>query len=178
MIDSIFEKRPKRHVKDLNIVPILDMLTTVIFFLLMSTGFMEYTKLTVPPSGTTTVSASGGPPPLTPKMFLGKNTDGSLELLLSWQGSKPGELRKKVGPTEGTGTNPELLSAGKDLAKEFVKENPSERTIQVGLEPEVAYQNLVTLMDGIRESLPDVVLISYDEVRALREGLSAEDGSQ
>lgn len=167
MIDTIFENRPKRHVRDLNIVPILDMLTTVIFFLLMSTSFMEYTKLTIPPSGTTTVSTANLPPPLAPKMLLGKNPNGTLELLLTWQGEKPGERRQQIPVAQEAIHNTRLLEAGRNLTKELLTLFPKEKTLQIGMESQVPYQNLITLMDGVRENISDVVLISYEESGSL-----------
>ena len=76
MIDEILQKRPKKRMKDLNIVPILDMLTTVIFFLLMSTSFIEYTKLTLPPASTISSANSSAVPPVAPKMTVKNLNDG------------------------------------------------------------------------------------------------------
>jgi len=70
MIEQILHTKKKKHVQDLNIVPILDMLTTVIFFLLMSTTFMEYTKLTLPPAASVVATGKNATQPMNPKLLL------------------------------------------------------------------------------------------------------------
>lgn len=165
MIDQIFEKRPKRHIRDLNIVPILDMLTTVIFFLLMSTSFMEYTKLTVPPASTSVLTSAGSAPPLSPKLFLVRSGE-ELTLSLRWSGSEPGEAAIKVNETEPDETRGELYRSSKKLIEDFASTRPGERTLQMGLGPLVPYQYLISVMDGVRGKMPDVVLVSYREAEA------------
>lgn len=162
MIDQIFQNRPKKHVRDLNIVPILDMLTTVIFFLLMSTSFMEFTKLTVPPSSTSSVSVSDAPPPLSPKMFLVRAGEG-YSLSLRWGGKRAGEAVEKLKEQDPQKLREELFNASRKLATDFQEKNPTEKTLQVALAPLVPYQMLISMMDGVQEKMPDVVLISYRE---------------
>lgn len=161
MIDQIFEKRPKRKVIDLNIVPILDMLVTVIFFLLLSTTFLEYVKLTVPPSAVASVLGDDERKPVSPKFFVKKSGE-ELNLSLQWAGSTPGvRSARAVASDRGS-----VIEKSRSLVDEFAKSYPSEKTVQLGLGAEVPYQNLVSVMDGIRPALPDVVLVHYREAEA------------
>lgn len=168
MIDGWIQKKPRRHVQDLNIVPILDMLTTVIFFLLMSTSFLEYTKHTIPPSSTATVSNSSHEEPRTPKLFLTSPTPTNYRLLLRWGGKNPGEKTEsiEVGGDSKT-VRALLLKASTQVVKEFAANNPSEKTIQIGLGTHLPYQSLISVMDGVRPLIPDIVLISYSEAEAV-----------
>ena len=174
MIDGIFEKKPRRHIQDLNIVPILDMLTTVIFFLLLSTSFMEYTKHTVPPSATATVTTTSSELPLAPKLlYFGQK--GFSKLLLRWGGKQPGEdsfvIRKDTSTLEGRN---ELVSLSAKMVQKFSKEHPDEKTVQLGLAGKLPYQDLISVMDAVRPSMPDVVLISYAEAEAVGQGVGME----
>jgi biopolymer transport protein ExbD len=166
MIDEIFAKRQKRHVKDLNIVPILDMLTTIIFFLLLSTGFTQYTKLTVPPSAISKVSPSKNtPPPLTPKLLLVSTRGGSNEVILTWEGTQPGKSKRELQTSKENEVlrSAEIKSAGEALTSEWVKNHPDEKTLMVGVSGSLPYQDIVSLMDGARTHLSDLVLISPAE---------------
>ena len=156
MIEEILRTRKKKHVQDLNIVPILDMLTTVIFFLLMSTTFIEYTKLTLPPQGTATATGPSSTRPLVPKLILRKGIPGEYVSTLAWAGEKPGQTEVKASEAELRG----LIEA---QIKKFSQIYPSEKTLQVSLEHSIHYQALVNVMDAARDSLPDTVLISYTE---------------
>lgn len=156
MIDDILQQKPKRHVKDPNIVPILDMLTTVIFFLLMSTSFIEYTKLTLPPASTVSAPPNPGKnvPPLAPKALLTKRGE-AYRIVLSWGGEQPGQSEA------GAADEATILGGMKRLAQGFAERYPNEKTLQVSLGRDVRYQSLISMMDGAKDFLPDIVLVSY-----------------
>ncbi len=158
MIDEILQKRPKKRMKDLNIVPILDMLTTVIFFLLMSTSFIEYTKLTLPPASTISSANSSAVPPVAPKMTVKNLNDGYL-LELAWGGANP-------GLTKMNAKSDTLVSQARELVQKFSATYPKEKTIQISMDRLVKYQALISVMDGVKESMPDTVLVSYQEAEA------------
>jgi hypothetical protein len=176
-MDDFFEKPRRRLVRELNIVPIIDMLTTVIFFLLLSTTFMEYTKLTVPPSKVSTITDPVAPPPLAPKLAFVRQGSG-YRLVLSWAGATGGEISKDFQPDAGTDlaspkTAQALLEFTKAAVGEFATKFPGEKSLQLGLGRDVAYQGLIAVMDGAREKMPDVVLISYDEAEARVRGTAS-----
>ncbi len=160
MMDEFFPKLQKKHAKDLNIVPILDMLVTVIFFLLMSTSFIEYTKLSLPPSATVESATQSKIPPLAPKLKVIQR-DAVYEVRLSWGGPNPGMTTVKASS--------EALLEGetRKLVAAFSLKFPNEKTVQISMGRQVHYQNLISAMDGARDHLPDVVLSSYTEVDAL-----------
>jgi biopolymer transport protein ExbD len=155
MIDEILQRRPKKKFHELNIVPILDMLTTVIFFLLMSTTFIEYTKLTLPPAKTVTQTSVSAALPLVPRLLVNQTGNG-YSLRLVWKGPKPGETT-----TESTEKN--IVPDLKKLLQQFAVQFPTEKTLQVSMQKDVKYQVLISVMDGARDLLPDVVLLSYRE---------------
>ena len=72
----------KAHIPEPELVPILDALTSVIFFLLLSTTFIELTKITVPPSQTSVVTDPQTPPPATPKLYIKVDGEKNLEMKL------------------------------------------------------------------------------------------------
>ena len=165
MFDEFFQKPERRHQKDLNIVPILDMLVTIIFFLLTTAGFLEFTKLTVPPSATTVASPSKPEPPLAPKIFV-VNSGSGVRLVMVWAGRNPGQKSANIQSTDPEDRRLKLLENAKKFTSEFTKTYPGEKTIQIGLGSRVAYQELITVMDGVRDLMPDMVLISYGEAEA------------
>ncbi|NDD91956.1 hypothetical protein EBZ37_07720 [bacterium] len=154
-MDDFFSKPERKHVRELNLVPVIDMFTTVIFFLILSTSFYGFTKLTLPPSKVSVNTDPLTPPPLSTKLLIGKN-DGGFRLALSWVGSSPGQL-------EEVATVANIEDRVRGLAEKFTSSHPSEKTIQLGMTAEVDYQSLIRAMDGVREKLPDIVLISPAE---------------
>src|SRR4051812_8329403 len=118
--DDFFEKPTRRKIQDLNIVPILDMLTVIIFFLLMSTSFMEYTKVTLPPSATAAVSTPNNIPPLAAKIML--VTDGdetSYRLTMIWGGEHPGEVTQSVGALDPEEARKMVAHESRKMAENF-----------------------------------------------------------
>ena len=156
MLEDILQKRPKKHIQDLNIVPILDMLTTVIFFLLMSTSFIEYTKLTLPPASTSSAPIEQKDPPVAPKVFVTEKVKDQYSIRLQWGGGHPGQ---QVTETDETNIIPKT----QELLKTFSQRYPKEKTLQISMGKLVKYQALISVMDGARDFTPDMVLMSYSE---------------
>ncbi|MBU6154164.1 MAG: biopolymer transporter ExbD [Bdellovibrionales bacterium] len=156
MIDQILQTKKKKHVQDLNIVPILDMLTTVIFFLLMSTTFMEYTKLTLPPAASVVATGKNATQPVNPRLLLKGQGNGRFLSTLVWGGPNPDQIQSSADSST-------LLDAVRKQVDRFAAKHPDEKTLQVSLERSLPYQSLISVMDGARERLPDIVLISYFE---------------
>lgn len=165
-MDEMFSREHRRNQIDLNIVPIMDMLICVIFFLLLSTTFMGFTNLQVPPSSVTTVmSEPGKTEPLAPKM-MAFIRDNALQIRLEWRGAKPGAQTAQVAPKNLVGRAMTVQDETRALVKKFKDQYPNENTLQMSLSAEIPYQILIAMMDGAREQLPDVVLYSYNEVDA------------
>lgn len=159
-MDDFFQKPERKHIRELNLVPVIDMFTTVIFFLLLSTSFYAFTKLTLPPSKVSVNTDPLTPPPLSTKLVIGDAQSGDkgslLTVRLSWVGESPGEELAQVAESE-------LESKVRELVTRFHEKYPAERTVQLGLSAGVRYQSLISAMDGAREKLPDIVLISPEE---------------
>lgn len=168
-MDDIFPgKVGRRQQIDLNVVPILDMLVCVIFFLLLSTSFIGYTKLTLPPSGVSTLTEPLAPAPLNPKLLITQDK-GQMKFLIKWEGASPGYKIKKAAYTDAFKENEQITSDIKILLKDFLDEYKDQKTLQIGMGPGVAYQYLISAMDAAQGLMPDQVIISYDEAKLVSE---------
>jgi biopolymer transport protein ExbD len=163
----IVEKK-HRGLGELNIVPIMDMFISIIFFLLLSTSMMSYTKQVLPPSATRAVTVSAEHNiPLNAKIYITKKEE-TFSAIFKWEGVKPGtnKLEFKNNVLE----KPEsLISDLKKLVTEFKQQYPQERTLQITMQAELPYQILISVMDAFRELLPDIVLTSYKNADGLKE---------
>ena len=94
MNDFTFPKRAKKSIDDLNVVPILDMFVSIVFFLLLSASMVGMTKLVVPPSATSVIESGSTKVPLNAKMNvipLDPKLE-SIKIVFKWEGVKPGVL--------------------------------------------------------------------------------------
>lgn len=156
----------RRHLPEPDLVPILDGLTSVIFFLLLSATFIEYTKLTLPPSQTSVGASTSNEDPLAPKILV-RNLGDKVRLQLSWGGAKPSSKSKTVERPDREKKSTEFEVAIKEMSEDFIKVYPSEKAIQVGLSKDASYQDMITVMDGVRKSFENVVLIGPEEANSL-----------
>lgn len=155
------ENHPRRHAPEPDLVPIMDGLTAVIFFLLLSVSFVGMTKLTVPPSSLAQLNSNDATP-LSP-IVRAAPVGGKLVVRLEWLGEQPSQL-ERAGIVRQGGINIDLKAAAADLAKEFKALHPQETSLQISLDPNMPFQELISLMDGLREHYQDLVLSSYSEV--------------
>ncbi len=161
MWDYEFQPSKKNYIHDLNIVPVLDMLVAVIFFLLLSTSFIGYTKLQVPPSSISAMTESPPIPPLNPQLMIFEK-DNQYVIQLSWKGTDPAAQISRIAIADFETQHKVMVLRIKSMMENFAKKFPQEKTIQIGLETMVPFQVLVDAMDAVREKTPDVVLISYE----------------
>jgi biopolymer transport protein ExbD len=177
MMDDFFERPHRKHVKDLNLVPVIDMFTTVVFFLLLSTSLMAFTKLTLPPAQVDVISQPQPIPPLAPKIAVG--TMGSnqvLKFILSWEGKEPGEDSDTLSVATPEEAPEQIRKKVEALVKKFADKYPAEKSIRLSLTPNVPYQYLISAMDGVRDRIQDVVLTSYEEASAKLNSASSGSG--
>jgi biopolymer transport protein ExbD len=167
MLDLFVLSKRRKENPDLNVVPILDMLISVIFFLLLTTTFLQFTKQSVPPSSVSKITDPVAPPPVSAKI-MGVMKGNQLRLFLSWSGTTPGHTEKTIprDPANTAESQKALLDAATEMVTDFSAKYPKEKTIQIGLGADVNYQDLITIMDGTKEKLPDMVLFSYQEASA------------
>lgn len=170
MNDFGFPKRKKRGLDDLNVVPILDMFISIVFFLLLSASMVGMTKLVLPPSATSSVESTSTKVPLNPKLYIiaSSQVANGVKAILQWEGDAPGKEAIDL-PFNVLEKQDAAIADIKKLIQKFKDQHPDEKTIQLALQSGIMYQWLITAMDGAREILPDIVLVSYDVADGLKE---------
>lgn len=159
-----FEEQHRRHTPEPDLVPIVDSLVSVIFFLLFSTTFIELTQMTVPPAVVSSSATKSEAPPVSPRFFMDFKGE-QLQLTLKWKGEKPGSVSRKVARSQDFKPSLDLENAVEEMTKEFTQQYTQEKTVQVSLFSEASYQELINVMDGLKRNFPDLVLISYEETK-------------
>jgi biopolymer transport protein ExbD len=154
----------RRHPPEPDLVPILDGMTAVIFFMLLSISFVGITKITMPPS-TTAVSSPQKEIPVSGRL-IAKLKGNEIQLKLEWIGQKPGAAVSKSPRSTNSEKNTSLIEAVEKLAIQFKEKFPQEKTIQIAMDGSLDYQELISVMDGFRKEdrYQDLVLSSYTEV--------------
>ena len=56
------------------------------------------------------------------------------------------------------------------------KKFPEEKSILLGFSPQVTYQEVISAMDGAREELQDLVMVSWTEAQAAESQLANAKG--
>lgn len=148
------------HGPEIDLVPILDAMTAVIFFLVLSGTFIEFTKLTLPQAKTSTITDPVAPAPVAPRLFAVVE-DNKLNLVLKWDGNTPGMKSQKV--ERASKRSSELEKVIFEMTEDFKKTYPSERSIQIGLSKKANFQETISIIDGVKKNIPDVVMNSYNE---------------
>jgi biopolymer transport protein ExbD len=158
----MFELEQERvHAPEPDLVPILDGLTAVIFFLLLSVSFVGLTKVTLPPSSSS-VSTSSNENPVSAKLRV--LSQGSTVLIrLEWLGEEPGSLKENVLRGRPNEKNKALLAAVREMTEKFKKRFPKEKTLQLALAENMTYQEMISIMDGALVNIQDIALSSYTE---------------
>jgi biopolymer transport protein ExbD len=150
---DIFGPRKKKRHEDVNVTPILDVMFTIIFFLLVATSFESFTKLTVPPSRVSAASpAEDQAPPANPRVVV-SGASSKLSIHLTAAGKSPFDQVNETSVEK-------LRESVAKMVKEYISKNPAEKTYQLTLESGLSYEILVRAMDGIRENSQDVVLVA------------------
>jgi biopolymer transport protein ExbD len=160
----------KKHkgINELNIVPIMDMFISIIFFLLLSTSMMSYTKHVLPPSATRAVTESTDTSvPMNPKIYIIKNKE-VYSAIFKWEGPQPGSNKIEI-KSDFMEAPEQLVEQIKNLVAEFKKQYPLEKTMQITMQSDLPYQILISIMDAVRELTPDIVLTSYNSADGLQE---------
>ncbi len=154
-------KPPRRTVKEIPLAPILDLLTVVIFFLILSTSFEEVRQNTIPQSQLIKPdSADTAKPeiPLNPKVLLAESQN-SYKIVVTWTGDHPGSLSKNVAK-DNQDYNKNLYQMTQELLDQYIQKFPNEKTIQIGFESKISFQNVITIYDAVYSKLKDIVLLS------------------
>ena len=162
--------RFQRHkIREMPIAPILDMMVAVIFFLLLSTTFIEYTKQTLRPADVHTTATAPEVLPLSPRLLVTR-TKYWLSLNLTWLGTEPGHIIKNIANTDPLEFSQDLVDASRSVAAQFREKFPDEMQIHLSFGPDILYQEMISVMDGTQTQLPDIVLLSYNEANEVATG--------
>lgn len=158
-----FDSKSDNHITEPELVPILDALTCVIFFLVLSTTFVQFTKITVPPSQTSVVDKPIVDPPITPKLVVKSKPTGEINASLKWAGKAPGRSGDQLILKNPTERSLELEEKIEKLVKGFQEKYPEEKTLQIAFSKDVNYQQVITVMDGARKVVENLVLVSWTD---------------
>ena len=171
-MEEFIKKSHRHHVREIPLAPVLDLLVVVIFFLVLSTSFTEFTKQTVPPSAVSTITDPVAPPPIALKMLIASDSGGT-RVILKWGGEKP-DQREKLIPATTANRAGDILTSADELVKSFMELYPKEKSVQLALGATLEYQDMVSAMDGLQKHLPDVVLVSAAEADAIARGTAPQ----
>ncbi len=166
--------KPKRHVREIPLAPILDLLVVVIFFLILSANFIDFNKQTLPPSSVSVIKDPIAPPPISVKMFV-VNKNSQYRMFLRWSGKKPDQISENIPVTQDLKVDSKALrEKASEIIKKFQEKFPDEKSVQLGLGSTINYQQMVSVMDGVKESIPDLILLSFRETEAIDRGTRAD----
>lgn len=161
----------RKQTMEPDLVPILDGLVAVIFFLLLSISFVGLTKVTLPPSVASVAQASKDIPLSTRiRAYLENST---IVVKLDWIGNRPGSMTETVVRGASAEKNPALIEAVQKLTTQYKAQHPDENTLQLSLGENMTYQEMISIMDGALGQLKDIALSSYEE--AENANLKSED---
>lgn len=163
-----FGSKEEKYIPEPELVPVLDALTAVIFFLLLSTTFVELTKITVPPSQTEVITEPNAKPPVSARLYV-KDQGGKLSLSLKWAGAHPDGIKRLVERRPDNSRSKELEDTVHELVTQLKAQYPEEKTLQMAVSENTTYQELISVMDGARHKMQDLVLLSPDDVNSAQD---------
>ncbi len=169
MDDNFLSDGDDHSVVEIPIAPILDMMVAVIFFLLISASFFNFSSQTLPPAKNVMVNDPKALQPSTPKLIIDLNNN-ELELTLSWVGQKSGQKITKIPISDPKVYLQQIETTVYAQVSAFLQNYPKETSLQLGLAPDLPNQVLISSMDGITRAHLDIVLISYDVVLKNKSG--------
>lgn len=166
-----FEKRKHRHTKEIPLAPVLDLLTVVVFFLVLSSTFEVYKKNVLPPAQITKTENNLKEDkldiPLNPKILIVYDNE-EIKIKLRWFGKTPGLIEKRgILRDDNNKYNIKLKEIMQVLLNQFVTIYPNEKSIQLGFSKNIYYQEVLSAYDGVSSIISNVVLMSDQETQTL-----------
>lgn len=162
----------------LDLVPIIDAMTCVIFFLLLSSTFVEFTKITMPQAVSSVAStAVADEPPVSAKL-IGVVKGPYIHMVLSWNGKNPDHVSKRVMRDPKNARSETLEATTQGMVLEFKNRFPKEQVLLLGFSPSVTYQEVISAMDGARKEIDDLVMVSWTESQAAESLVAEAKGNQ
>lgn len=166
MKDFIAKPARRRRIREIPLAPVLDLLTVIIFFLLLSTSFVELTKQTLPPSSLSVITDPSTAIPLSLRFFMvrqGRNYN----FIYRWTGDKPGEESRAIpASVNESQRTKDIRDIAANLSEKLKQRFPNEASVQLGLGSNITYQEVIAFMDGVREHFDDLVMVSPQDAEA------------
>jgi hypothetical protein len=161
-VDFLDLKPRRRQSPEINLTPILDMLVSIIFFLLIFCVFSEYSQVSLPAVKEATNSVTDSVL-LSPKILVRSLSNGRVRFDLLWAGEHPGRQTQEFGFSQLNSADT-WMTAMKKFSENFAKQYPRQKSIEVGLEGQFSYQHLLYVIDALADRFPDVALINPKKV--------------
>ena len=105
------------------------------------------------------------PPPTTPKLYIKVEGEKTLQMKLKWAGRNPDQIKKTVSRAPENARSRDVETTAHDIVKEFKAKFPEEKSIQMIFSETATYQELISVMDGVRVEIQDIVLLSPEDMR-------------
>ncbi len=126
-----------------NLIPVMDVTFLFIFFLLMSAQFIEVSQIVSDAPTIKTSNSQNDDKPLNLTLVIEKEA-------IMLQKGLDGILVKRLGRTKDFNELPELHAVLMDIKKGV----PDERTIIVRPSAEIPYDDVIHILDSVREVTP------------------------
>ena len=91
-------------------------------------------------------------------------------------GKTPDRIVKKVARDPKNTRSEALQTTTQEIVAEFKKKFPEEKAILLGFSPKVTYQEVISAMDGARQELQDLVMVSWTEAQTAENQMAQEKG--
>jgi biopolymer transport protein ExbD len=141
----------------INLVPMIDILTVLVLYLLIGTIFRQFTVLQLNLPGPSQAVPAEERPPLDLKVVMRQqrlevhDRNGTVGVMDNIPDGQPGAGRGPDGqPEAGRGAAGYDIAALGALLSEVKRRNPDEESVTLLLEPDIKYDALVQVMDTVR----------------------------
>ncbi len=148
----------------IDLVPILDALVVVIFFLVLSISFTELTKVTLPPTQIVEESKSLLQNNIdlkknTKPRLLGNFTHEKIDLVLEWDDEEIKKITESI--SRELHDNFLLSRTVEKILYQYKIKYPGEKTLIISTTEDSTFQEFISIVDGAKIYFPDIVMNSY-----------------
>ena len=143
-------RKNRHHIKEIPLAPILDLLTVVIFFLILSSSFDEFSKTLIPSQKEVTSNQSASAldtKKVNPELRITYNNN-QYKIILKWKGANENQLTKDLILANDLNYKEELNNTTFLLAKQFREKFKNEDDIQLKFSGKIKYQDVLSVVDG------------------------------
>lgn len=155
--------KKRRASPEINLTPILDMLVSIIFFLLIFCVFNQLTQITLPAT-TRAAGVDASSRRLSAELMILRAGADRVRFVMRWSGESPGSYDRYIARTQ-LKSNQAWTEATRSFIEEFARKYPAEKTLHLGLDRAFSYQHLVTIIDAVKPKFQELALLSPDKIR-------------